>query len=523
MISDVFGLNLFPIMGRCRGALVLFLLGPPRLLASRRSRRKAASVMHHPTFFDLARASAPLFALPDGSSSILMPTIIYDDLSKSWVAIFSHAEEGARSQLSLSSSADKGRTWQYHGQLALPPPSSSSSLDVVLPTLHGPHVFWWSDRTKDPRKNRNGSFKGFHLFVTSTSASSKSGRTTSSRIAHFFSRELLAGTPWEFRGYVAEAGARASDPFLVRLPSSGLFKLFFCDASRTRGETAALVGSDLATWERQPSPELPATDNYDAAVASPSSFFGPHSRPVCFALGGSWWLLVEPLWERGLVAFKATASDADVQRGIFGWRRQQQQQLQQAETPPTTTTTYQRQPPLRHRQQHHLNLLARPGLRDRDAGEGTRATAVAAGGGRFMLLYVAKPAVVGRGGGGGKAGGGVQVAELAVEEETGFLVCRRDQFASAWAKSNRRRAPYVASAVVEKDLRTRRGGKVEARMMAKKLEEAASAAAVSATEEALQRREEAALRRRERGRRERERSTRLFENFIRSERFVGGN
>ena len=178
-------------------------------------------------------------------------------------------------------------------------------------------------------------------------------------------------------------------------------------------------------------------------------------------------------------------------------------------------------------------MLARAGLRDGDGGEGIRACAVAhLKGGRGLLLYVVEqqarspPPLLGRGGGVLSKRSrqfpdtALQVCELSVDENAvdgGLLECRRDKYATPWARSQRgRRSPYAA-ATVERAVRDRAAAKKETSRA-----ERQEAALVVAEESRLQR-ESRAMVKAAREKHLKRRNTRLFEGFMRGPRFVGGS
>ena len=114
-------------VSRLTAAAVLLLVVslPAYSSGSRGRKKKKKSASSKEVRFAIERANAPLFAAPDGAH-VGDPTMIFDDNSQSWVVLFSYSSASRTphayaSQLGLSSSSDLGVSWQFHGNIPLPP------------------------------------------------------------------------------------------------------------------------------------------------------------------------------------------------------------------------------------------------------------------------------------------------------------------------------------------------------------------------------------------------------------------
>lgn len=222
-------------------------------------------------------APAPLFIDPPHLAPT-DPTVIEGPEGDWWMFYTQrHADDdgpGVRwvhgTDIGVATSSDGGLTWGYrHVVEGLSPESGRN-------TLWAPEVIWAEGR--------------FHMFVSYIRGVPMTW-DGDRRILHHVSADLLH---WEYVGPLTLSSNRVIDACVYPLPDGG-YRLWFKDEAHG-SSTWATDSPDLTTW----------------SACFPAILDPPHEGPNVFALGGSYWMVVDE-W-RGLGVYRSA--------NLTTWERQ---------------------------------------------------------------------------------------------------------------------------------------------------------------------------------------------------------
>jgi hypothetical protein len=212
-------------------------------------------------------ATAPLFRDPvhDGAAD---PVAVWNRETHEWWLVYTGRRVTAPgpgvawvhgTDLGVAASTDGGRTWTYRGTLDLPDPE------------WGRNTFW------APEIVRHDGL--YHMFV-SWIRGVPAAWTGHAEIRHYTSPDLLG---WTHHGVLDLGSDRVIDACVFPLPGGG-FRMWFKDESHG-SFTYAADSPDLYRWR----PTGPVIEHRT------------HEGPNVFALGGSYWMIVDEWRGQGVL------------------------------------------------------------------------------------------------------------------------------------------------------------------------------------------------------------------------------
>jgi hypothetical protein len=219
-------------------------------------------------------APVPLYRDPihDGATD---PAVVYHRQRGEWWMFYTARRADAPgpgvawvhgSDIGIATSADGGATWLYRGT------ARGLAFEPGRNTYWAPEVTWAEGR--------------YHMFVSYVRGVPDRWKGHDRRILHYSSDDL---GDWELHGPCDLGSPRVIDAAVYPLPGGG-YRMWFKDEHHG-SHTYRADSPDLETW----SPARPVITDHE------------HEGPNVFALGGSYWMVVDD-WH-GLGAFRSDDLD----------------------------------------------------------------------------------------------------------------------------------------------------------------------------------------------------------------------
>ncbi|MCT9819804.1 family 43 glycosylhydrolase [Microbacterium sp. W1N] len=170
--------------------------------------------------------------------------------------------------------SDDGRAWRYAGTLEPDAVGDRLALRAGAPPAEVERTYWAPEVIHDGDRWR--------MYVTEIDGIPTRWEGHAREIVEYVSDDLAR---WQRRGAVPLASDRVIDAAVARTPD-GRWRLW-CKDEAADSVTRVAVSDDLSTWQVE-----------GTAVGG-----RPHEGPTVFALGGSWWMIVDE-W-RGMAVHRS--------------------------------------------------------------------------------------------------------------------------------------------------------------------------------------------------------------------------
>ncbi|WP_430781825.1 hypothetical protein [Actinoplanes sp. G11-F43] len=204
---------------------------------------------------------SPLFRDPvhDGAAD---PVLVYHRGERAWWMVYTNRRANVPglphfswvhgTDLGVASSTDGGTTWLYRGVL------------TGLDTEWGRHTYWAPEIIDDGET--------YHMYVSVVRGVPERWPGHERHIRHYTSTDLLR---WTFRSTLELSSAFVIDACVLARPGGG-WRMWYKDEA-----------DDCHTWAAD------SDDLFDWRVHGPAVTGRPHEGPNVFALGGTYWMIVD--------------------------------------------------------------------------------------------------------------------------------------------------------------------------------------------------------------------------------------